>query len=225
MISRYFPSIVGTITVLFFRQTVREALRMVPFVDMADQNNKQNPGSEPWKGVGGAWFPWQNITNTPKNFMSVFSLVCQLIASFIVSLKVALFASTEQFDPKTNEQYWILTVRFYPAAALIGGYFLMLVYTLYVAWHFRGKSTGLKWDPVSIADYASLFANCNALRYFAPLELRHHLRPKHVMVKDRRFRLGYWRRVRGNTHERDIVYGIGVGFAAHTGMCCVCQSG
>jgi hypothetical protein len=219
MISRYFPSIIGTVTVLFFRQTVREALRMVPFVSMADQNGQQTTGSEPWKGVGGAWFPWQSITTTPKNFISILSLVCQFGASFIVSLKVALFASAPHVDSTTNEEYWILTVRFYPAVVLIGGYIIMIFYTLYVPWHFRGQSTGLKWDPVSIADYASLFAHCNALQYFAPLELRHDLRPKDVMVTNRLFRLGYWTRVRDNPRQIDVVYGIGVGFSAHKGMC------
>ena len=217
MISRYFPSIVGTVTVLFFRQTVRQALQMVPFVSMADQYGRETPGSEPWKGVGGAWFPWQSITTTPKSFISVFSLLCQFAASFIVSFKVALFASTQHIDKDTSEQYWVLTVRLYPAAALIAGYIMMIAYTLYIPWHFRGKSTGLKWEPVSIADYASLFANCNALQYFAPLELQHDLRPKHVMVPNRYFRLGYWTRVRNNPLETDVVYGIGVGFSAHTG--------
>ncbi|KUJ19635.1 uncharacterized protein LY89DRAFT_716177 [Mollisia scopiformis] len=207
MISRYFPSIVGTITVLLFRQTVREALRMVPFVSMADQKGEENEGSRPWKGVGGAWFPWQSVTTTPWNILSIFSLVCQFVTSFIVSLKVALFASTEHIDPTTNLAYWTLTVRLYPAIILISGYVLMILYTLYIFFHFYGKSTGLKWDPVSIADYASLFAHCNALQYFAPLELRHSLRPRHVMVPHRRFRLGYWVR---NSNENDLVYGIGV---------------
>lgn len=218
MISRYFPSIVGTVTVLLFRQTVREALRMVPFISMADQNGEETTGSRPWKGVGGAWFPWQSFTTTPKSFISLFSLLCQFVASFIVSFKVALFASTEHIDTDTNEAYWILTVRLYPAVVLIAGYILMIVYTLYIFWHFYGLSTGLKWDPVSIADYASLFAHCNALQYFAPLELRHNLRPKHVMVPNRRFRLGYWTRVRDNPREEDLVYGIGVGFSPHAGM-------
>jgi hypothetical protein len=221
MISRYFPSVIGTITVLFFRQTVREALRMVPFVAMADQNGEVNKGAEPWKGVGGAWFPWQDFTTTPGNWISFFSLVCQFGASYIVSLKVALFANTPpKFDDDLNETYWILTVRVYPAAALILGYIMMIIYTLYISWHFYGKSTGLKWDPVSIADYASLFAHCNALQYFAPLELRHDLRPKHVMAPHRCFRIGYWTRVRDSPEQTDIVYGIGVKFDGpppHTG--------
>lgn len=217
MISRYFPSIIGTVTVLFFRQTVREALRMVPFVAMADQNGKVNSGAEPWKCVGGAWFPWQSFTTTPGNWISFFSLVCQFGASYIVSLKVALFASSPGFDADLNEPYWTLTVRIYPAGLLILGYIMMILYTLCISWHFRGKSTGLKWDPVSIADYASLFAHCNALQYFAPLELRHDLRPKNVMVPERCFRIGYWKRVRDNPEQTDTVYGIGVEFKGHTG--------
>jgi hypothetical protein len=218
MISRYFPSIVGTVTVILFRQTVREALRMVPFVSMADQKGEQSTGSRPWKGVGGAWFPWQSFTTTPKSFISLFSLLCQFVASFIVSFKVALFANVEHIDTDMNKAYWILTVRLYPAVVLIAGYILMIIYTVYIFCHFYGRSTGLKWDPVSIADYASLFAHCNGLQYFAPLELRHDLRPKYVMVPNRHFRLGYWTRVRDNPREEDLVYGIGVGFSPQPGM-------
>lgn len=222
MISRYFPSIVGTITVLLYRQTVREALRMEPFTRMADQDKQQAIGTPPAEGVGGAWFPWQDVTTAPASFFSVSAIVVQIFISFLVSLKVALLASKESVNRDTGVHQWILTVRGYPAIALIAMYLLMTLHTIYLcAWHFKGRSTGLKWDPVSIADFAALFAHCNALQYFAPLELRHDLRPEHIMPENRLFRLGYWTRKRGNTSEKDVVYGVGVSFSAHQGMTCL----
>ena len=44
-ISRYFPAIVGTINVLLFRWTIREFLRMKPYVHMADQSGKPMKGA------------------------------------------------------------------------------------------------------------------------------------------------------------------------------------
>lgn len=219
-ISRYFPSIIGTLNVLLFRWTVREFLRMTPYVNMADQEKrfrwgtpakKEAGGAEPFKSVGGAWFPWQSVTVTP-GAMSIFALICQIVASFIVSFKVALFASTLVDD------HWILTPRFWPSAVLVLGHTMMILFILFVAFQYAGKSTGLKWDPVSIADYAALFAHCNALPYFEPLELRHETRPKDIMASGILFRLGYWTRIMGDSTQGSVnpdeVYGVGVTFSA-----------
>jgi len=202
MISRYFPSALGTVNVVLFRQVVREFIRMKPFVAMADQGGKTRSGALPWKSVSGAFFPWQDVSITP-GASSFFSLFCQFAASFIVSLKVALLASDE------TDTGWILTVRFWPAFFLIIGHVVMAVYILWVAWVHRGKSTGLRWDPITIADYCSLFAQCNVAGYFAPLELQHDMSAKKLMSEDHRFRLGYWEKEVPGSPQPKIVYGIG----------------
>ena len=125
---------------------------MTPYVNMADQSGQANRGEIASRSVSGAFFPWQDLTVT-KDFTSLVSLVCQILASFIVSLKVALFATLKTGD--AHGSHWTLTVRFYPAMFLIAGHVMMALYTLFVAWRLKGKSTGLRWDPVSIADYAA----------------------------------------------------------------------
>jgi hypothetical protein len=182
---------------------------MRPYIAMADQNGVLTPGAVPWRSVSGGFFPWQDVFVTP-GLTSWLSLFCQFIASFIVSLKVALLATT--LHPKTPEKdaNWTLTMRTYPALALIGGYILMATYTAFIGLQLKGKSTGLKWDPVSIADFISLFAKCNALKYFEPLELQHETKAKQAMSMDQRFRLGYWEKRSEDSSE--TVYGIGVGF-------------
>lgn len=207
MIARYFPAVVGTITVLLFQQTVREFLRIKPFIAMADQNGKPTPGSIPWKSVSGGFFPWQDIFITP-GFTSILSLTMQFLVSFVVSLKVALLAT------QIHDDAWTLTVRTIPAAVLVVGYFTMACYNVFIAIKLAGKSTGLKWDPVSIADFVALFSKCNAKEYFEPLELRHDFSAKHAMSDEQWFRLGYWDKGR-TTNENEtpeIVYGVGVAF-------------
>jgi hypothetical protein len=207
MIARYFPAIIGTITVLLFQQTVREFLRIKPFISMADQKGKPIPGSIPWKSVSGGFFPWQDIFITP-GFSSFLSLTMQFLVSFVVSMKVALLAT------QIHNDAWTLTVRTIPAAALVGGYVTMACYTTFITIKLAGKSTGLKWDPVSIADFVALFSKCNAKEYFEPLELRHDVKAKHAMSDEQWFRLGYWdkRKTRDENEAPEIVYGIGVAF-------------
>jgi hypothetical protein len=126
-------------------------------------------------------------------------------------MKVALLAT--ELQPKTPDRdaHWILTMRTYPALALIGGYLMMAAYTAFIGFQLKGTSTGLKWDPVSIADFIALFAKCNALKYFEPLELRHETTAKQAMSMNQRFRLGYWVK-RSNGSPLETVYGIGVCF-------------
>jgi hypothetical protein len=176
---------------------------------MADQNGVLTPGAVPWRSVSGGFFPWQDVFVTP-GFTSWLSLFCQFIASFIVSLKVALLATTLHLETPEKDANWTLTMRTYPALALIGGYILMATYTAFIGLQLKGKSTGLKWDPVSIADFISLFAKCNALKYFEPLELQHETKAKQAMSMDQRFRLGYWEK--RSVDSSETVYGIGVGF-------------
>jgi len=128
-----------------------------------------------------------------------------------VSLKVALLATTLRPATPDKGANWTLTLRTYPALALIGGYILMATYTAFIGFQLKGKSTGLKWDPVSIADFISLFAKCNALKYFEPLELRHETTAKQAMSMHQRFRLGYWMK-RSEGSPPETVYGIGVCF-------------
>ncbi|KAK5040737.1 hypothetical protein LTR13_003038 [Exophiala sideris] len=216
MIARYFPSIVGTATVLLFRHTVREFLRMKPYIAMADQEHLNEEGATAKRSVSGSFFPWQDVFRTPESPTSYVALVGQIVASFIVSFKVALFATPQ------NTGTWTLTVRTIPARVLIGGYALMAFCNIVIlfgltrwdrygssAWSRfrpRQKSTGLKWDPVSLADFVSLFAGVNALKCFEPLELDHERASQGAMDEQTRFRLGYWRKY---CQDGPVVYGIG----------------
>jgi hypothetical protein len=88
---------------------------------------------------------------------------------------------------------------------------------------YKGKSTGLRWDPTSVADYVALFAKCNAMKYFELLELRHERSAKDLISPDQRFRLGYWNKETRDREDptrtiKEKVYGIGIGFNAEKGV-------
>ena len=220
MVSRYFPSGLGTLNVLLFRHLVREFIRMKPFVAMADQPGEPSPGEKPKKSVSGAFFPWQDFSVT-RGLTSTISLLCQFMVGFIVSLKVALLASGPAQNGGTG---WTLTLRLWPALFLIFGHITMAMYVLWVAYLNHGKSTGLRWDPVTIADYCSLFAQCNVAEYFSALELLHNRTAKHVLSTNHSFRLGYWRKKSAPGTSESIVYGIGITYWG-TGTICQCITG
>ncbi|OAL29700.1 hypothetical protein AYO22_02114 [Fonsecaea multimorphosa] len=91
----------------------------------------------------------------------------------------------------------------------------MAAYVLWVAYLNSGKSTGLRWDPVTIADYCALFAHCNVAKYFSALELLHNRKAKHVLSTKHRFRLGYWEKhIPGSPDRSPLVYGIGATWTA-----------
>jgi hypothetical protein len=210
MVSRYFPSALGTLNVILFRQVVREYIRMKPFIAMADQGERDSSGQIPSKSVSGAFFPWQDI-RVSRGLMTVISILCQIMVGFVVSLKVALFASGPAQVKESGDQEvagWTLTLRFWPAFFLIIGHLIMAFYVLWIAHLHRGKSTGLRWDPVTIADYCALFSQCKVSEYFAVLELLHNRKAMNVLSDEHRFRLGYWEEITPGSRGR-LVYGIG----------------
>lgn len=220
MISRYFPSALGTFNVILFRQVVREYIRMKPFVAMADQEDHDTPGRQSGKCVSGAFFPWQDIT-VSRGLTTILSLICQIIVSFVVSLKVALLASgPAEIEDSGNKQQagWTLTLRVWPAFFLIIGHIIMAFYVLLIAHINRKKSTGLRWDPVTIADYCALFALDRVPEYFSVLELLHNRKARKVLSNGVTFRLGYWdKRVSQPPSEAStgsLVYGIGATWTA-----------
>lgn len=88
---------------------------------------------------------------------------------------------------------------------LIVIYGLVALLILAVMWTLRGqKSTGLRWDPVSIADHLMLFRHSNVLNYFEGTDLAEK-DSIFEALKPLRLRLGYWKRENG-----DIWHGVGL---------------
>jgi len=218
LIARYGPGLTATVTVLLFRQTVRDAIRMKPFFEMADQKATMTQGANPWKSVAGAYFPFTAPLLTPSSFIYLFLFFVQVVVSFLVAFK-SILLGTEQ-----SGSIWKVTIRTSAAVYLIAGYGLMaLVNFVIIIWAWS-RSSGLRWDPVSLADYFALFARCNALNSFDKLEQdwgigKFVLKNKHGAARlissqtTSCFRIGYWvsrTRTQAQDLKSEIVYGIGI---------------
>ena len=102
----------------------------------------------------------------------------------------------------TSDNIWRWTAVQPIAWTLFVLYLLLLVALVLLVLRFARRQTGLKWDPVSLADILSLFHRSNFLSDFAHSEM-------HVSMPERtakHLRLGYW-----NTSKRanEAFYGIG----------------
>ena len=210
LVAQYVPTILGTITAQLFAVTLEETMRMTPFTSMADQGHDdlRPRGASASQSVAGEFSRWQSrygFFETPISWISVLTLFTSTVASFLVPFKASLLATHQV------EQGWNTTLRTEPAKYLLAAYSVMTFYTLTVTiwlWH---SSTGLRWDSVSIADFAALFGNGNATKYFGGIELAHRKRANQVLRSlDGRFRIGYWQVCRANSEQPEVSYGLGV---------------
>ena len=163
LVARYGPSLTATITSLLFRQTVRDITRMRPYFHMADHHGRRGQAFSK-QSVGGSYFPFQDITLVPLSFRWFCLWSVNIIVTTLVSAKSVLLGTVQ------DGMQWKVSVRPVAAVFLIVGYSLMAFVNIAVTLTWWGRSTGLKWDPVSLADYAALFARSNCLDCFDKLQ-------------------------------------------------------
>lgn len=119
---------------------------------------------------------------------------------FTVPLQSCLFQTQYHIGNPQNTWWWT-TVR--PIGwTLIVLYGLLTIALFAVMARFTRFQTGLKWDPVSIADILVLFNRSNIISDFEGLEI---VDIKDKIRKPRPYRLGYW-----TTSDRanEVYYGI-----------------
>lgn len=118
---------------------------------------------------------------------------------FTIPLQSCLF----QTRYYTSENTWRWTAVQPIAWILFVLYLILLVALLLLLLRFVPRQTGLRWDPVSLADILSLFHRSNFLSDFARSETLTSSMPQQ---KGKHLRLGYW-----TTSKRasEAFYGIG----------------
>ena len=136
-----------------------------PYFAMADQNGSINLGASPMQNVAGAYFPWVPLSTLRKYRLGLVVFFGLLSANTLVAAKSVLIG-TQQVGSD-----WIVFVRTQPAYFLICGYGIMALSNLVITCSLWSQSTGLRWHPISLLDFITLFAKCNALDcFFSRLE-------------------------------------------------------
>ncbi|KAH0562632.1 hypothetical protein GP486_002683 [Trichoglossum hirsutum] len=106
--------------------------------------------------------------------------------TFVTSLKSAFLIVVPR-----NESGWDVRVSQPVTAVLIAIYPYLAVLACVMIIRLWNRSTGLKWDPVSIADQVALFHGSNVLNDFNGLELESSSAIQKAL-SEHKYRLGYW---------------------------------
>lgn len=119
---------------------------------------------------------------------------------FTVPLQSCLFQT--RYYPDEAEDKWRWTALRPVGWTLIVLYVLLVVALIIVTFRFLLRHTGLKWDPVSIADIFVLFHQSNILSDFDSLEVKSD--QKELIPKT--YKLGYWMM---SNIPNEAFYGVG----------------
>ena len=197
---RYVPSIIGSITTIWWRAIISTLGRFTPYISMAanrgtpdDHRTKGNIAERALQtnyGSYGVELSFNTIHNRHQllHFGQVIQVVVHL---FLVSLKAAFV----QIRP--GDRGWELLVSSKIGFCLISIYALLTLYTLVILARLWNRETGLKWDPKSLMDQLALVQGSNIWPIFHGLETcgRKHF-PKLLEKRISKFgsiRLGYWK--------------------------------
>ncbi|ERF68830.1 hypothetical protein EPUS_06274 [Endocarpon pusillum Z07020] len=187
---RILPPIIGTITASLWRTIVLTVSRIEPFIASAsDDPTVYNWQNSAHRTILAEYFPVPEIFNMirNRNGLLTFTYILWVLSNAVLAFKAVLLNTTNYDD------YWEAAVTFWALYALISIYFLLIVGLVALMWHLRAVTTGLLWDPVSIADHLVLFHHSNFLAKFDGTGAisRDSL---HERFRRNDFRLKYWDR-------------------------------
>lgn len=187
------PTVIGTITAAFLDGIALTLSRLTPFILCASSD-----GATAGDTILRQYFPNPDLFEILKTrnwlLLSAWSLC--FAGNVILAFKASLLNTTA--DDEAIVTRWALI----PLTVIYG---LIALFVLVVMrWLREKKSTGLRWDPVSIADHLMLFRHSNVLGYFEGTDLANR-RSIFKVLKRLRLRLGYWKRENG-----DIWHGFGL---------------
>lgn len=204
--SRYFlfqflPQLLAII-ILIWLFTIQSAIqRVFPFSVLASTRRMSQNSSVLDMSLFPTTYLMPNLAFLRSG--DIFLGLCYIVfwlCLFTVPLQSCLFQTQYHIDKPRDTWLWT-TVR--PVGwTLIVLYGLLTIALFCVMVRFILSQTGLKWDPVSLADILVLFNQSNIISDFEGLEI---VDPKDKIRKPKAYRLGYWTT---SDRENEVYYGI-----------------
>ncbi len=196
----YLPTLLASFIIIWILIIQRAIHRVAPFVVFSSGRNTENSGVLHDMTLFPANYVIPNLSffRHREPLLGLCSVICWL-ELFTVPLQSCLF----QTRYYVSENIWRWTAVQPIAWTLFALYLLLLIALLLLLLRFVPRQTGLKWDPVSLADILPLFHRSNILSDFT----RSEMDPSSIrQQKKKHLKLGYW-----NTSERasEAFYGIG----------------
>ncbi|KIK55201.1 hypothetical protein GYMLUDRAFT_87704 [Collybiopsis luxurians FD-317 M1] len=176
----YGPMFVSTSTKLLWNSVFGALSRTIPFFSLA----RTAPGR---KGLGGSAF-WLLSFLHRRWYFWITGLLRWILLVILPLLKSAFIIAQPYNRGDVCQGFYVS----HPVAlALAALYFILAAIAASLLIRLYGRSTGLKWDPVSIADKLALFHGSNVLPDFDIMEGLPKIGRMEALRK-RVYRIGYW---------------------------------
>ena len=212
---RYLPTTIGILTTIWYQTIVSSLAHITPYLSLTDQTGPQRARrSNVLRTLGNRYADSIFLCNpltvarNRNGFLFFLMMMRYLMELILVPLK-SVFIQIGRNDSSPDAEW---TARVSPPAdyLLIALYILLSLHTIDVLRKLRSRDTGMKWDPVSLADQLVLVQGSNVTALYQGLE---SMKPKEFLkvqmqrISQRgKLRLGYWRRDGRNR----IWYGIAI---------------
>ncbi|PHH88562.1 hypothetical protein CDD83_7368 [Cordyceps sp. RAO-2017] len=188
------PPAIGTITASCLKSIVLNLSRVTPFILCAAGDSttpKDRLGGTAGDSILRRYFPEYSFRAAlaTKNGLLLVSQLLEFSTVFILGFKATLLSTTDEQGVRVNMG---VQVNEYGAYCLLGFYLLIDLHTVWVMGYLWNRTTGLRWDPTSIADHLVLFRKASFLDEFAGTCIAKSSLRK-ARLRNLRLRLGYWR--------------------------------
>ncbi|KAK0749340.1 hypothetical protein B0T18DRAFT_436909 [Schizothecium vesticola] len=181
---RVLPPLLGACLLLYAQFVITTIVRTLPFVQLASDNPKDREGAL-FQGLYYTCFLWPELVGTWHTWVPMF---VTWLLNFTIPLHNSLFTVILVDDQWT----WAATQGV--AWTLVALYLAMLLSTLVVWRHWAAqRTTGLMWDPRSLADITALISDTNtADDYHGTEQARTRDGIRFALRRRLHDRLGYW---------------------------------
>ena len=179
----FLPQILASIIFLYVQGVVSAITRILPFTLMAMRETESRTNAL-FLGLYPKSFFWPGGDGPTRVYVSNLFF---WLATFTIPLQCSLFSVIFVAGE------WRWTAVQSVAWALVTIYAVILIATVLSGMFFFRRTTGLLWDPRSLADIIAMLPRSNSLQDYPGTEImksRGELRDRLVMRSDR---LGYWR--------------------------------
>jgi Protein of unknown function (DUF3433) len=208
-IFRFLPQILGSILLLCLFSIELAIARVTPFMSMASGSTKLRS-----KAMFAKLFPSNFLLPRLTYFKDGSWMIgCCVTTFWLMIFTVPLLSSlfTPRYFPDAKGPgNWRWTVCQGVAWTLVSFYALLVIAltTLLIifAWRSRWGVSGLKWDPVSIADTIATLQRSNVMDEFQDTELLATSSQIRSRLRNGTHRLGYWR---SSENPEEIFYTMG----------------
>ena len=207
---RYAPVVIGSVTSIWWRTMFTTYSRMSPYLSMSAHPNKGNEGEAHRQRTRRILHAYYADAMFEPNILDIPTLISNgqwlLIVCTFVSLTITFYlmplkATFIQVTP--DRSGWDIAVSNKIGYTLISMYAMLSTVTLLIMVRLYGRDTGLKWDPVALADQLALVQGSNFASLFAGLETCSYpdylQRLRERAPKVGSLRLGYWKHRQNGT--------------------------